>query len=619
MSGDMVATLTISSNYPSQPSFPVSLKGTTLYRKMEFSSDVLDFGEVLVGGTMTASIQISNPMDNPVTINDIRLAGKDKIEFSFNSDCSTLSTGMSCELTVQLHPCFEGNKSASLRIFSNDTENPEQTIAIVGSGATGPPMQLAIEANPETGMDPLVVNFSSLINGGQPPYHYEWDFDDGYFSTESNPIHIFCCPGAYHVTAKVSDALIESGTSQIKVVVGSEDVPAAGIYASLFSGNPPLPVEFSAVVVGGDEPVTYSWDFGDGNTSDDANPLHTFENEGEYTVWLTVTDGNGDQGYDHVVIRVEQGELYSISGNITDSGGSTFIDKSVVQLYRDNHETITASLSLDQVHTYSFSEIIPGLYTVKVIPDPSAYPDKLPTYLGDVITLADASWISLDEDLTGKDIHVASMPPDMDGEGVIAGQLVEESSGKKLQVYLNKEHTGGEPVPGCYVFLRDASEHSLKAYHITDQQGLFRFDKLVPGSYLFVADYHGKAMDDSNTNLVISSADDSLNILAVAGKDFIQVQIIPTGTGISENPEFIVYPVPAGDYITVVIPEGAFQGNSMRLRMVDISGRSLIVDNHYGLPGNPVVLDISSLSDGLYHLEMTDDSQTYRVKIVKMR
>ena len=40
----------------------------------------------------------------------------------------------------------------------------------------------------------------------------------------------------------------------------------------------------------GDE-LTYSWDFGDGNTSTDKNPSHTYESNGKYTVELTVSDG----------------------------------------------------------------------------------------------------------------------------------------------------------------------------------------------------------------------------------------------------------------------------------------------------------------------------------------
>jgi hypothetical protein len=50
------------------------------------------------------------------------------------------------------------------------------------------------------------------------------------------------------------------------------------------------PITFTAEVSGGFEPYTYSWDFGDGNTSNDASPSHSYRDEGWYSVRLTVSD-----------------------------------------------------------------------------------------------------------------------------------------------------------------------------------------------------------------------------------------------------------------------------------------------------------------------------------------
>ena len=39
------------------------------------------------------------------------------------------------------------------------------------------------------------------------------------------------------------------------------------------------------------ELLTYAWDFGDGNSSSFARPLHAYAEEGNYTITLTVSDG----------------------------------------------------------------------------------------------------------------------------------------------------------------------------------------------------------------------------------------------------------------------------------------------------------------------------------------
>ncbi|WP_143247580.1 choice-of-anchor J domain-containing protein [Agaribacterium haliotis] len=54
-------------------------------------------------------------------------------------------------------------------------------------------------------------------------------------------------------------------------------------------------VSFSASVSGGEQPYSYSWDFGDGNSSSEAAPLHSYNSAGTYSVKLTVSDAAGKQ------------------------------------------------------------------------------------------------------------------------------------------------------------------------------------------------------------------------------------------------------------------------------------------------------------------------------------
>ena len=63
-------------------------------------------------------------------------------------------------------------------------------------------------------------------------------------------------------------------------------VDSGGPYAGTFG----VPIAFSSAAHGGTSPYTFAWNFGDGGTSTEQNPSHTYANNGLYTVTLTVTD-----------------------------------------------------------------------------------------------------------------------------------------------------------------------------------------------------------------------------------------------------------------------------------------------------------------------------------------
>ena len=52
-------------------------------------------------------------------------------------------------------------------------------------------------------------------------------------------------------------------------------------------------IQFTGTAENGNPPYVYHWDFGDGDTSDEQNPTHIYDVEGNYTVVLSVTDSDG--------------------------------------------------------------------------------------------------------------------------------------------------------------------------------------------------------------------------------------------------------------------------------------------------------------------------------------
>jgi PKD repeat protein len=67
--------------------------------------------------------------------------------------------------------------------------------------------------------------------------------------------------------------------------------PAAAFSGSPTSGATSLNVVFTDRSTG--SPTSYRWTFGDGTSSTEKNPIHTYTKAGTYTVTLTTTNAAG--------------------------------------------------------------------------------------------------------------------------------------------------------------------------------------------------------------------------------------------------------------------------------------------------------------------------------------
>ncbi len=146
----------------------------------------------------------------------------------------------------------------------------------------GPP-EASFSASPRVGPPPLTVRFKDNSSGEVKSWL--WDFGDGVTSSFPNPTHTYTKQGTYTVSLKVSNDCGED----IKIVNGYivvGEILAANFTASPISGCSPLKVQFKDGSIG--KPTSWLWDFGDGTTSTEQNPIHIYEEGGRYTVSLTV-------------------------------------------------------------------------------------------------------------------------------------------------------------------------------------------------------------------------------------------------------------------------------------------------------------------------------------------
>ncbi|RYZ59160.1 MAG: PKD domain-containing protein, partial [Chitinophagaceae bacterium] len=115
-----------------------------------------------------------------------------------------------------------------------------------------------------------------------------WSFGDGTTSTETNPTKVYTASGTYTIKlVQVFGICADSTTQTIEVFAR----PTAGFTIDRQTHcQVPFTVQFRNTSV---DAVSYQWDFGDGTTSTDASPSHTYSQFGEYAVRLLVTNANG--------------------------------------------------------------------------------------------------------------------------------------------------------------------------------------------------------------------------------------------------------------------------------------------------------------------------------------
>lgn len=239
-------------------------------------------------------------------------------------------------------------------------------IFIPGVSALGFEPVSSFSATPVSGFPPLSVQFNDLSEGS--PTSWLWLFGDGGTSTEQNPEHIYQNEGIYDVFLTTANAYGQSTSQRVKYIrVGIEPTP--NFVANPLIGSPPHEVQFSDKSTG--NPKTWLWNFGDGTTSTEQNPIHTYNLSGRYDVTLQVSNavGTGDRIKEqYIAIGYPPSAKIGVSPTTGYAPLTvTFMDLSDETPYSWFWTFGDGGTSTDQnpVHTYSSSGTYPVTLTVE--------------------------------------------------------------------------------------------------------------------------------------------------------------------------------------------------------------------------------------------------------------
>ncbi|RZK80753.1 MAG: PKD domain-containing protein [Pedobacter sp.] len=156
-----------------------------------------------------------------------------------------------------------------------------------------PNPEFAVDINPCPDTEIQFTESSNSNVPDKPVNKWFWDFGDGETSIEQNPKHIFTTSGIK--TIKFSAGLDDGCMSDIieKVITVKAKISPGFRLSATGCVDKDIAFRDESTVESNVAVTSWLWDFGDGNTSTDKNPVHKFSQNGTFTVVLKVKSADG--------------------------------------------------------------------------------------------------------------------------------------------------------------------------------------------------------------------------------------------------------------------------------------------------------------------------------------
>jgi gliding motility-associated-like protein len=117
---------------------------------------------------------------------------------------------------------------------------------------------------------------------------YLWSFDDGNYSKNENPSHLFTKPGSYKISlivrSTIDNSIMTRSNDQLLIVHAKPNVEFE------WEMNEENGIPYASFINLTDKGTSWSWNFGDGAISIDKDPNHTYRTKGQYLVTLTASN-----------------------------------------------------------------------------------------------------------------------------------------------------------------------------------------------------------------------------------------------------------------------------------------------------------------------------------------
>jgi len=420
--------------------------------------------------------------------------------------------------------------------------------------------------------DSLAIHFHSTSTSNHDIISYSWNFGDGSTGDGANPYHTYDQPGTYVVCLVITDntGCVSDICHEVHVEGPAPACHAGFNWDQIDTSHT---VQFVNTSTSAHDIISYQWNFGDGQTSDSANPSHTYAEYGTYVVCLIITDN---------------------TGCVSDVCHEIHISATAASCHADfNWEQLPGTL---QIHFHSTStsehDIVSYMWSFGDGHNGDAHNpyhtyDQAGTYLV-CLTITDASGCVSD---TCHEITVeqpecnATFTFTVNDAGV---------------VHFNNHSTGGtEHTTWTWDFGDGETGHTYNAEHVYDEPGIYT-------ACLYMSDTTIDCLDTFCVTFAYQMSYEDLHNDNSVG----QLRSSAHATiKLTEDFKVIRYTNPAADQL--IIDFNMDQVSTVSFELHDLTGYRMVSDKTGLLPvgKQKEIIDISHLQSGLYILTVTTGTQ----------
>jgi PKD repeat protein len=323
---------------------------------------------------------------------------------TYNNNQVVIPNGSTVNLNISLSPIISGDNLRFVVNWGaepNDLDSHLKTPEIEGQayhiyypsssqGSADSPPYATLDHDVTQGYGPETITIYDFFNGDYHYYIRQYS-SNGELTTSGAVVQIYDQSGLIQTLQVPTTGTgiywyvgtINGATQTLNIInTIQQDEPG---FVKTITEYPPKPrIEKNSLF----DIISWNWNFGDGQSSDLESPSHIFTSDGEFTISLTVNDGNGTD-METKLNYIKVGDVFSvqeISSDMIDlypnpSNGfiklTSVIDMTMVQIYDQSGKLLLSNKLSNKSETINLEDFNSGIYLIKIHTEKGSLSKKL--------------------------------------------------------------------------------------------------------------------------------------------------------------------------------------------------------------------------------------------------